>query len=236
MVSEAISRRAGIIGGLGPEISSRFCLNVNEKFKDIANMQPDLVMENIPVSPDVEKELIEGGNPKKILDLLRNAVIRLNKSEVDFIVIPCNTVHFFLDDLRKISKKPILSIIEECVNECKEKKFRKIGLIATSKTIQEKLFENGLSGTGIDLLLPTKTDQVIINKVILNILNKNKNPGDKKIVMEIVKKLKNRGSEAVILGCTDISLLISSENCKIPVLETVTILENSLVKNLIYNR
>ena len=233
MVAKAIFKRAGIIGGLGPETSSKFCLNVNMKFRDITNAQPDFVMENLPVSAKAEKELIDGRNPKEYRKLLRNAVIRLNNSKVDFIVIPCNTVHFLIKELRRMSKIPILSIIEECFRECKGKNFKKVGLLATSATINEKLFENEFNGTGIELVLPSKTDQIKIDKIILKILNNQHDEDSINIVLELIKKLKNEGAEAIILGCTDLSLLISSQNFEIPVLDTSTILENSLVNNLI---
>ena len=233
MLAKTIFKRMGIIGGLGPETSSRFCLNVNIKFRDIANVQPDFVMENIPISAEVEKDLVEGRNPKEIRNLIRNAVIRLNNSEVDFIVIPCNSVHSLIKEIRKLSKKPILSIIEECFRECKEKNFKKVGLLATSATINEKLFENVFKGTGIEIVLVSKPDQIKINKIILKILHNEDNKDDKKIVSELIRKLNCSGAEAIILGCTDLSLLVPNKNFGIPILDTGAILENSLVKNLI---
>ena len=232
-MKEAISLRAGIIGGLGPETSSKFCLNVNMKFRDITKRQPDLVMENLPIPADAEKKLITGRPTGIHRILLRNAVIRLNNAEVDFIAIPCNTVHCFLRELRSISKRPIISIIEECVKECQNKNFRKVGLLATSKTIKDELFKNECKEKGIELLVPDSHDQKILNNIILRILNNVNTRNDKKEILRIVKQLGSNGVEAVILGCTDLSLIISKNDCSIPILETDKILEDSLVQNLL---
>lgn len=233
MVAKTIFKRAGIIGGMGPETSSKFCLNVNTKFRSVARQQPDLVIENLPIPADAEKKLIMGRPTDVHRILLRNAVTRLNDAEVDFIAIPCNTVHCFLEELRLISKRPIISIIEECVKECKKRNFGKVGLLATSKTIKDKLFENKCKENEIELLIPSSNDQKIVSNIILRILNNSDAQTDRKKILGIVKQLINSGAEAIILGCTDLSSVVSKDDCLIPVLETDKILEDSLVKNLL---
>ncbi len=232
-MKEEISSRAGIIGGLGPKTSTRFCLNVNTKFRNVANRQPDLVMENLPIPADAEKKLITGKPTNIHRILLKKAVTRLNKAEVDFIVIPCSTIHCFLEELRLISKIPIISIIEECVKECQNRHFRKIGLLATSKTIKDKLFKNEFKEKEIELLVPNDNDQKKLSNIILKILNNIETKKDKKEILRIVSQLGNKGAEAVILGCTDLSLIISKNDCSVPILETDKILEDSLIQNLL---
>ena len=110
----------GLIGGLGPETGCNFCLNVNNKFKRFIKRQPHILLDNLPISEKAEEHLIKGGSSKEHLDLLIESVQRLNKLNADVIVIACNTVHIFITELRKRSRIPILSIIEETAKRCKE--------------------------------------------------------------------------------------------------------------------
>ena len=102
----------GVIGGLGPETGCRFCLNVNNKFKPITKRQPHILLDNLPISQEAEERLIKGGPSQEHLDLLTESVQRLNRLDADWIVIACNTVHIFIDEFRRKSAIPILSITE----------------------------------------------------------------------------------------------------------------------------
>ena len=161
------TKRLGIIGGLGAETSCRFCLNVNNKVRKKTNRQPEIVLENLPISIATEKKLINGGVGKEHSNLLVKATQRLNHAEVDFIAIPCNTAHTFIEKLRKYSNCPILSIVEETVLECKKKGIKKIGLLSSTKTIKEKLFLQKLNKFNIGLLIPEKKRQRKIDQAII---------------------------------------------------------------------
>lgn len=232
-INKEVVRRLGIIGGLGPEISSKFCLNINNKFREFTNFQPDITLENLPVKAEIERKIINGETPIEMLNLLSKAVKRLSDAQVDFIVIPCNTVHVFIDELRKISKVPILSIIEETAKECKSRNLGKVGLIASKTTIKEKLHLNELIKNRIKVFLPNKKYQEEINKIIFKIIHNGATSEDRQLLLDIIKKLKSRGAEAVILGCTDLSLLISEKNSVLPLIDTCSVLEDCSVSRLI---
>jgi len=223
-------KKLGIIGGLGPETSCKFCLNINNKFRTETNCQPDIVLENLPISNTAERKIINGSLGKEHFKLLMNAVKRLNNHSVDFIVIPCNTVHVFIEKLRKTSNQPILSIIEESVKECKRRKFKKVALLASAKTVNEKLHENELEKENIKLVLPSKEDQKEISKIIIRIIHNKTTNKDKQVLSNIINKFKIDGAEAVILGCTDLPFLIK-ESC-LPLVDSLEVLENAVVKKL----
>lgn len=221
-------KRLGIIGGLGPETSSNFCLNINRKFIKITNIQPNIQLENLPVPKKVEKEIINGKNSKKMLKLLEKGVINLQNT--DFIVIPCNTVHIFIKKLRLKSKKPILSIIEETAKKCNKLNFKKVGLIATEKTVKERLFFKELRKFNIDLVLPSRKEQNKINKIIIRIIDNKTTKKDKEFLLRVISRLK---VESIILGCTDLHLFISEKDCNLPLLDSCKTLEDSVVERLI---
>jgi len=221
------NKRLGIVGGLGPETSCSLCLQLNNRIRKLNNCQPDIVMENVAVPLEIERKLINGNLCKDMFDLLAKAVIRLNRAEVGFIVIPCNTVHVFIDDLRKISKKPIVSIIEECAKECKRRNIKCVGLLATATTVNQNLHSKELKKIGIKILLPEK--QETISKIILRILDNKAGEKEKKALMKIISQLKERGAEVIILGCTDLDILISENQSSLPIIDTTKVLENAVV-------
>ncbi|MBS3121331.1 aspartate/glutamate racemase family protein [Candidatus Woesearchaeota archaeon] len=226
-------KRLGIIGGLGPESSCSFCLNVNKQFRQIKNCQPDIVLELLPISAEAEKGIINGDMGEEHFQLITKAVKRLNKADVDFIVIPCNTVHVFIDKLRAISKKPILSIMEECAKECLKNRIKKVGLLGSTKTVKEGLFDKELKKIGVRVLLPDAKVQERITSIIIKIVHNHMKPEDKLFILNVIKNLKKSGAEAVVLGCTELPLFIKSEDSCLPVVSSLNVLENAAVKLLL---
>tara|TARA_Y100000310_G_C20679897_1_gene815311 strand:- start:2678 stop:3274 length:597 start_codon:yes stop_codon:yes gene_type:complete len=187
-------------------------------------------MENVAVPLEVEGNIIRGIVDEDMKKLLIDSVVRLNDADVDFIVIPCNSVHVFIDELRSISKKPILSIIEETAKICDGVK--KVGLLASSLTINQKLHENELNQKGIDIVIPNKKDQRIIDDTIVKIIHDESNSRDEEIILSIIEQLKREGAEKIILGCTELGSLISGEE----MIDTLEVLEDAVVEELLNTR
>ena len=224
-----MSKRLGIVGGLGPETSCQFCLGLNRTVRGLTTVQPNIVMENVPMSQKIEHQLIEGHEPEEMQAMLKVAVRSLNQVKTDFIVIPCNTVHVFIDSLRKESKVPILSIIEECAKECKKRGFSKVGLLGTKKTVKSRMYEKELRKLGVSLVLPSTKDQEIVCNVIKNILGNRQSEKDS---TDLVKVVNNLNADAAILGCTDLQLAVNNGMSNIPLLDSCTILEKNTAKLL----
>jgi len=223
----------GVIGGLGPETGCTFCLNINNKFKRLTNVQPHILLDNLPISQEAETRLINGGASQEHLKLLQESIRRLNKLNTDAIVITCNTVHIFINELRQQSKTPILSIIEETAKECKKQKLTKVGLLASTKTIKEGLHSKELKKNNIEVISPGEEDQKFISECIVRIINNKTTEKDEKKIMKIILKLKNKGAQAVILGCTDLPLLTAKLKLDLPVINTTSILEDAAIKTLL---
>lgn len=222
----------GIVGGLGPETSCSFCLNVNNEVKKIHDAQPQIIMENVPISDRALDIIAHGGFSAEVLGLLVDSVKRLNLAEVDFIVIACNTVHVFINDLRRISDVPILSIIEQTAKECKNKSFKKVGILGSTTTIKEKLYSLELEKNSIETVIPNKDDQQFVSDCILRIISGCSTAEDKERMKKIIVQLQTEGAEAVILGCTDLCLIISPEDVTLPVINSTSVLEKAAVEYL----
>ena len=222
-----------IVGGLGTETSCKFCFSVNHKIKNIRRCQPHIIMDNVPMTRELENLIIQNNASEEVAKLLHDSIKRLNVSMADVIVIPCNTVHVFIDQLREHSRVPIMSIIEETSKECKKKEFKKVGVLGSSLTINSGMYKEELKKHTIETVIPEADEQEFISSCILKIINLEHTKEDKQRMLKIVEKMKNKGAEAVILGCTDLFLLLAKENTPIPKIDSTEVFENALVSRMI---
>jgi len=223
-------KQLGVIGGLGPETGCMFCLNVNNKVIEKTQIQPDIIMENVPMPESVLQKLANGEKPSEVLALLSKSVTRLNIVGSDIIVIPCNTVHIFIDQLRSISKIPILSIIEEAAKECQKIGSKKVAIMASTTSIKENLHSKELEKRDIGCITPNIKQQEKISEIIVKIVTNGVTNQDKIDLVSIMNDVKNRGADSIMLACTDIRTIISESDIDIPVIETTSVLENSTAK------
>jgi aspartate racemase len=225
--------RLGIIGGIGPETSCMFCLNVNNKVIRETNVQPSMIMENVPMPESTLNKLAHGEKPQLVLELLSQSVNTLNSIKSDVIAIPCNTVHVFIDQLRAISKVPIVSIIEESAKECEKRNFKRVGLISSTTSVREGLHSKELEKRNISCLIPTDKQQDKISEIIVKIIRNVKEENDVIKIRSIISDLKSKGADSIMLACTDIRTIISEADTSLPIVETTTVLENAVVRLLV---
>ena len=225
-------KAVGIVGGLGPETTSQFYLDLIRKFRENSDTYPKIIIDNVSFPFYLEEEIIRKSiNEEKILPFLKESIRRLNKAGADFIVIPCNTVHIFIDELRRESSVPILSIVDETVKSVEEREYEKVSILATAKTIESKLYQNPLDERKIKVVLPSSAEQEEVSRVIVKILENKISKEDKDCIENIISDLRRRGSESIILGCTDLSLIVG--NSEISILDTTKILLESTFRKMI---
>ncbi len=221
----------GVLGGMGPNATvdfySKIVRTCQQKFGASSDGDfPPMVIFNAPV-PDACESLEDR---EKILTMLKECVTKLENFGVDFIVIPCNTAHYFLPSLRESASVPILSIIEETLKKIKKEKYKKVGLLATTTTIGERLYEKSADKYNIELIKPEKTAQDKIMRIIRNVTAGKTKDIDKKELVRIVKDLDSNGAEAIILGCTELPLIFDKTDFKIDIFDTSEILAEAAVK------
>ena len=225
----------GILGGMGPEATVDFYQKIiklcQKKYMAKYDNYPPMVIYNLSIPNVVAKTIIQGlEDIEKVLPFLLEGIKKLEFVGSDFIVIPCNTAHYFLPYLRKEVSIPILSIIEETVKKVRDKNYKKVGLLATKTTIKQKLYEVELNKFGISLVNPDKESQNKIIKIIQNILTGKNTMKDKKKIKSIIKKLELQGVESIILGCTELPLIIDKNVFKIELFDATEILAEATVK------
>lgn len=135
------------------------------------------------------------------------SIKQLESAKADFIVLPCNTLHSLLGELREESKTKIVDLIEEVSKRIK-KDYKKVGILCTTKTKKEGLYNRCLKETKI--IYPDEKEQKEVSNIILRIIRKKANKNDREYLNCLIKKMINQGVDKVILACTDLANLITT--------------------------
>lgn len=195
----------GIIGGMGPlatvHLFERIVLRTKaEKDQDHIRV---LVDSNTNI-PDRTKAILE--NVESPVKELANSAKILESSGADFLIMPCNTAHFFIDEIKKNVNIPFLNMPEETAKYTYDKYGQDtvVGLMATDGTIKSKIYENYYAKLGIKTLVPIKTQKVIM-EFIYDVIKKGNYNAGTDLLFECVEELKDLGASSFLLGCTELS-------------------------------
>lgn len=226
-------KTVGIIGGLGPETTSEFYLELIFACKKLNKISyPPILINSIPLPFDIEKNaIVDGIGEERCLPYLLKAARNLEKAGADFLVLPCNSLHVFINEIRKAVKVLVLSISEETSKFLKEQNINKVGIIAAPITIKNKLYEKLLKGNGITTVIPDNLQQAKIGKLILNLVSSRYGNKDREMLLKIIQGLRKKKIKNIILACTDLQLLIP-KHTGIKIFDTMKILLDATVKKI----
>ena len=166
-------------------------------------------------------------NDLSIVTWIVEGVTRLENAGASFIAIPCNTVHYYFDKMQEAVTIPIIHMIRETVTEIKDhhKNAFKIGLLATSGTIESRLYENEMNSKGLRIILPDKRIQnEKVMKAVFGIKSGTDPAINAALLAEAGRHLHGRGAELIVLGCTEIPLAFDVRNFNVPVIDATRVL------------
>ncbi|HBH3050998.1 TPA: aspartate/glutamate racemase family protein [Clostridioides difficile] len=170
------------------------------------------------------EECQSSGNWEKSAKILADAAIKLQGAGADFIVICTNTMHKVSDKIQESIHIPLLHIADVTAKVLKEKEIKKVALLGTKYTMEQDFYKNIIINNGIEVLIPNEEDRIIVNDTIFNELCLGiVSESSKKAFLSIIDKLSKQGAEGVILGCTEIGLLIKQNDTSIPLFDTTVI-------------
>lgn len=211
----------GVLGGMGAETSAKFYQIMNTIFQEKYNAEQDtdfakMIIYNCPLSGFTEVGIEDF---EVVKSQLVQAVKDLEQMGADFIVIPCNTVHYFIKEMREAIEIPILSIIEETSKKISQEK---IGIICSETTSEMKLYKND----NTEIIYPNEKQQLTLNTIIGSVIAGKQG---KKETQEIIDIINSYEVNEVVLGCTELPLAIDQSNTDIKLLNTLQILAESAV-------
>ena len=214
----------GLIGGMSWESTVTYYKIINEVIKEKLGGLHSAKCVLYSVDFQEIEECQANGNWEKSGEILGEAAYNLEKAGADFIVICTNTMHKVVNQIKEKISIPILHIAEMTAEKLLEKGLKNIALLGTKYTMKQDFYKSKLIEKGINVISPDKNDIEIINKVIYDELCLGTiNSDSKKKFLEIVDKLRNKGAEGIILGCTEIGLLIKNEDTDVPLFDTAII-------------
>ncbi|MFA3799961.1 aspartate/glutamate racemase family protein [Leptotrichia hongkongensis] len=214
----------GLIGGMSWESTVTYYKIINETVKERLGGLHSAKCILYSVDFQEIEECQANGNWEKSGEILGEAANNLEKAGADFIVICTNTMHKVVNQIKEKISIPILHIAEMTAEKILEKGLKNIALLGTKYTMEQDFYKSKLIEKGINVIIPDKNDIEIINKVIYDELCLGTiNSDSKKKFLEIVDKLRNKGAEGIILGCTEIGLLIKNEDTDVPLFDTAII-------------
>ena len=207
-------KRIGIVGGLGPEASLYYYRTlIDLSYEALGERKcPEIVIYNLSLNSDYQK-----GTPKPLHD----AIQCLYRAGADFAIIACNSVHVDFDDLKAKSPIPLLSIVEETCKAVAGLGLTKVGLFGSQLTMQEHFYQNVFSTKNISIVVPKGKDQAYVvlklGELAFGIIRDETRKG----FLEIVQRMIDEESiQGLILGCTEIPLLLGKEKFVIPFFDT----------------
>ena len=214
----------GLIGGMSWESTVTYYKIINETVKEKLGGLHSAKCILYSIDFQEIEECQANGNWEKSGEILGEAANNLEKAGADFIVICTNTMHKVINQIKEKISITILHIAEMTAEKILEKGLKNIALLGTKYTMEQDFYKSKLIEKEINVIIPDKNDIEIINKVIydelcLGIINSN----SKKKFLEIVDKLRSKGAEGIILGCTEIGLLIKNEDTDVPLFDTAVI-------------
>ena len=177
------------------------------------------------------KVLTEAGDWENISTMITDVAKKLQQAGADCILICANTMHKIADEVQAAITIPVIHIAEHTADDIASKKIKKVALLGTKYTMQLDFYTNKLSAKGITTIIPNDDDIAYINNAIYTEMSKGFFlDATKERFIQIIHQLQEQGAEAVILGCTEIPILVKQTDVTIPLFDTTLIHVNAAVK------
>jgi aspartate racemase len=219
-----LHKKIGILGGLSPESTSTY---YNHIIREYAKKYNDYNYPEIIIYSVNFQEFINWQNQER-WDLAAKKMIEifniLKGAGANFGLIATNTMHIVFDEVQNEISIPLLNIIKSTAELINKEKITKVGLLGTIFTMSKDFYKKELKKHDITTIVPEKEEQEVINKIIFQELTKGIIlPKSKEMYIKIINKLSDKGAQGIILGCTEIPLLIKEEDCTIRLYDTTKI-------------
>jgi aspartate racemase len=205
------NKTLGVIGGLGPIATAHF-MELIIHMTDVETDQQHLpmIVYNMPTIPDRTAYILDHSKENPLPRMLELGRI-LSTQQVSCIAIPCITAHYFMAELEAGIPAPLIDGVAATALHLKENGIRKVGIMATDGTIQSGIFHRELQAQGLEPLIPGEAAQKDVMHLIFENVKAGK-PAQMERFFAAAEDLRSQGAEAIILGCTELSLIKRDEH------------------------
>lgn len=217
-------KKIGIIGGLSPESTVSYYLHITrtyvERFGDYG--YPEIIIYSVNLE---NYHRWRGENRWDLVaeDLIASAK-RLQKAGADFGLIATNTMHKVFDVVKDAVDLPLIHLIDVTAVKAREMGLKNLGLLGTRYTMSDGFYDDRLRPYGLSTIVPPPEDQSIVHKIIVQELVQGRLlENSRREYIRVINELISLGAEGVILGCTEIPLLVKRKDAPVPLLDTAII-------------
>ena len=224
-------KRIGLVGGLGPEATLDYYRGIIEGARDEADgiNSPEIIVYSANLREAYD--IVESGDRERLIEWLLEKIGALAAAGAEFAAITANTAHMVFDELAARSPLPLISIVGTCCEAVQRMGFKRGGLMGTRFTMQADFFQIPFRRQGIDLIVPTAEEQDLIHhklfsEIEVGIIREE----TREALLAIVRRMIERdGIEFLVLGCTELPLILPEEAFGIPLLNTTALHVESIV-------
>ena len=221
-------KKIGILGGMSYESTIKYYDLILQKYYDRYQdyYYPEILIYSLNFQKVIDYEL--GDDERIYVDYLMEGINSLQKGGVDFIVMAANSPHAVYDDLVQLSKIPILSIVKATAERAQQENLKKLLLLGIKFTMQSSFYQEFFAKSDMEVITPSDSEQDIINKIIFDELVIGKfTKESKQMLLKIVNDYK---VDAVILGCTELPLILQQNDTDLILLDTVELHVEAVLK------
>ncbi len=214
----------GMIGGMSWESSLEYYRIINDTVKKRLGgfHSAKIIMYSVDFA-EIEA-LQSAGKWEESGWVLADAAKRLERGGADFMILCTNTMHKLKDDIERAVSMPMLHIADAASSRILSLGMKKIGLLGTRFTMEQDFYKDRLAEGGLSVMIPEKDDRDTVHNIIYDELVKGViKPESREKYKQIISRMSDQGAEGIILGCTEIGLLIKQQDCSAPLFDTTQI-------------
>jgi aspartate racemase len=190
---------------------------------------PEISLHNHSLKAYVDA--LDRGDREKLAELMLSSAHKLQAAGAQFLICPDNTIHQAMDLVLPKSPLPWLHIAEVVAEEAAARRYQRLGLTGTRWLVESEVYPEKLAGKQIDFRRPNDADRALLQRVIMNELVEGMFiPESTQSLLEIIKRLRGDGCDAVVLGCTELPLVIDELSSPLPLLDSTRLLARAALK------
>jgi aspartate racemase len=225
-----LSAHIGIVG-CSAEGASLCYRTICEKGAQIlgAHGHPEITMHTHSLAAYVK--CLDGNDWEGVADLMLDSARKVKRAGAEFLICPDNTIHQAMGLVEPASPLPWLHIAEVVADEAVDRVYQRVGLLGTKWLVQSEVYPEKLSARGIEYVRPTdderrEIDRIIMDELVYGVFR----PESVTYFQLVIRRMKDEGCDAVVLGCTEIPLVISNRNSPLPVLDSTRLLARAALR------